>query len=168
MTTENTISAPRVVGRPFPKGKSGNPGGVAKGIHGLIEQARRLALSYAPRAIDALAACLDHADARVRVAAAEGLLDRAGLRPFSLEPERVEIAHTVDVDALRASLAARLASFAASSSTVEVEALALPGGQIETENPSVVSANACGAASREAQAESFPGHSQPYPSGDSR
>ncbi len=104
---------------------SPNPGGIPRGTAGLIERARRLALSYAPRAIKTLADLLGDGDPRVRVAAAEGLLDRAGLKPFSLEPERVEVTATVDVDALRAALAARLAGLAAARE-VEVEARRLP------------------------------------------
>jgi hypothetical protein len=111
-------------GRPFKPGQSGNPGGIKGDLLSIIEQARRMALRYAPKAIDTLAACLDHADARVRVSAAEGLLDRAGLRPYSLEPERVEVVASVDVDALRASLAARVAGIVlAREVTPEVPAL---------------------------------------------
>jgi hypothetical protein len=113
VATENSASA-RIVGRPFPKGISGNPGGLRADVRGRIERARRLALKLAPKAISTLASLLDAEDPRVRVAAAEGLLDRAGLRPFSLEPERVEIAAVpVDVEALRRSLAARVAQLAA-------------------------------------------------------
>jgi hypothetical protein len=112
MSADKSTSATRVIGRPFPKGKSGNPGGVPAGIPQLVMEARRLALSYAPQAIERLAFMLDDPDGRVVVAAATGLLDRAGLRPYSLEPERVEVASTVDVEALRAVLAARLARLA--------------------------------------------------------
>jgi hypothetical protein len=83
------------------------------GVPGRILRARRLALKHAPKAIRTLAALLDDQDPRVRVAAAEGLLDRAGLRPYSLEPERHEVAvAAVDVDALRATLTARVAALA--------------------------------------------------------
>jgi hypothetical protein len=101
-------------GRPWPKGVSGNPSGAPKDISPLVFECRRLALSHAPHAIERLAAMLDSKDERVVVAAAEGILDRAGLKPFALEPERHEVAvATVDVEALRASLAARVAGLAA-------------------------------------------------------
>jgi HEAT repeat protein len=112
-------------------------------MHGQILRARRLALHHAPKAIETLAALMTDPDSRVRVAAAEGLLDRAGLRPFSLEPERVQVtAAVVDVDALRAELAQRLVRLAGLAEGPSVEALpckpsALPSdnGQIEAEGP---------------------------------
>jgi hypothetical protein len=102
-------SAPkrRGPGRPFEKGKAANPGGYPRELHGKIMRARRLALKYAPKAIETLAELMDDHDPRVRVAAAEGLLDRAGLRPYALEPERIEVRSSVDVEALRAILVAR-------------------------------------------------------------
>lgn len=110
-TSASTATAPRRrgPGRPFKPGQTGNPGGLPRDTRGLIERARRLALRFAPKAIKALGELLDHEDARVRVAAAEGLLDRAGLRPFALEPERVQVEHTIDAGTLRATLLARLA-----------------------------------------------------------
>lgn len=103
----------RVIGRPWKPGQSGNPSGMPKDIAPLVLEARRLALSYAPRAIERLAELVGSKDERVAVAAAEGLLDRAGLRPYALEPERHEVAvAAVDVDALRATLAARVAGLA--------------------------------------------------------
>jgi hypothetical protein len=79
-------------------------------------KARRLALKHAPKAIATLAALLDDEDPRVRIAAAEGLLDRAGLKPYALEPERLEVtAIPVDVDALRAALVARVEALVAGS-----------------------------------------------------
>lgn len=112
-------------GRPFQPGVSGNPSGLSKEIAPLVAEARRLALSHAPKAIETLAALLDDEDPRVRVAAAEGLLDRAGLRPYSLEPERVEVtAVPVDVDALRSALAARVEALAAAAGVGEPRALA--------------------------------------------
>ncbi len=108
-----TTTRRRGPGRPFQAGQSGNPSGFPRGVAGKIMRCRKLALGHAPKAIETLAQLLDNEDSRVRVAAAEGLLDRAGLRPFSLEPERVQVtAAVVDVDALRAELARRLVSLA--------------------------------------------------------
>jgi hypothetical protein len=133
----------RIIGRPFPKGVSGNPGGLPAGVAGRIMRARRLALKQAPRAIATLAALLGDEDPRVRIAAAEGLLDRAGLRPYSLEPERHEVAvATVDVEALRASLAVRVAALALA------EAPALPAAATEVD----VTLEASAASPQDAQA----------------
>lgn len=105
---------------------SPNPSGVSRDIVPLVAEARRLALSYAPKAVETLAKLLDSEDERVRVAAAEGLLDRAGLRPYSLEPERLEVtAVPVDVDELRAQLAARVASLVQATASTPPAARAL-------------------------------------------
>lgn len=96
-------------GRPWRPGQSGNPSGLSADVTPLIAGCRRLALQHASHAIARLASLLDSDDERVVIAAAEGLLDRAGLRPFAIEPERVEVsAVPVDVDALRAALALRV------------------------------------------------------------
>lgn len=95
-------------GRPWKPGQSGNPFGVGKGVPEQVAYCRALALSHAPKAITRLAKLLNSADERVQVAAAEGLLDRAGLRPYALEPERIDVrTMVVDPDALRAHLLAR-------------------------------------------------------------
>jgi hypothetical protein len=65
-------------GRPFAKGQSGNPGGMAAGTADL----RALARTHTVAAIEALAAAL--ADPRTRVAAAVALLDRGHGRPAQL------------------------------------------------------------------------------------
>jgi hypothetical protein len=91
-------------------------------------EARRLALSYAPKAIERLAEMLDSDDERVVVAAAEGLLDRAGLKPFSTEPERHEvITASVDVEATRLTLAARLAALVTGQQEDHQESALAPG-----------------------------------------
>lgn len=110
------------VGRPWKPGQSGNPSGLSKDTAGRVVEARRLALEHAPRAIATLAELLDDEDARVRIAAAEGLLDRAGLKPFATEPERIEVtAVPVDVDALRAALAARVAGLATTARDIPLD-----------------------------------------------
>src|SRR5215510_11563187 len=65
----------KVVGRPWPPGRSGNPGGRPKAALDVQELAR----AHTPDAIRALVAALD--SPRERVAAATALLDRAWGRP---------------------------------------------------------------------------------------
>ena len=65
-------------GRPFKRGQSGNPGGRPKAIAEL----RDLAREHSPEAIETLVKAMRAAtDARVRVAAAVALLDRAWGKP---------------------------------------------------------------------------------------
>jgi hypothetical protein len=121
---ENLEKRNRGPGRPWKPGESGNPSGLSKDIAPLVLEARRLALSFAPKAIERLAAMLDSEDERVVIAAAEGLLDRAGLKPYALEPERHEVAvATVDVESMRAALAARLTALVARPQEPELVAL---------------------------------------------
>ena len=65
----------RGLGRPFPRGVSGNPGGRPRAVLDVQELAR----AHTPDAIRALVAALD--SPRERVAAACALLDRAWGRP---------------------------------------------------------------------------------------
>ena len=121
---ENRMPPPKRKGYRWPKGVSGNPGGVRKGIPQMVAECRRLALGYAPEAVHVLAVLLrSDPDPRVRIAAAEGLLDRAGLRPYALEPERMELTSPVDIDALRASLALRVAGMATTPAPATLRAL---------------------------------------------
>ena len=64
-------------GKPFQKGQSGNPAGRRAEIGPIKELAR----VHAPEAIDVLAMALRDDSARVRVAAAEVILDRAYGKP---------------------------------------------------------------------------------------
>jgi hypothetical protein len=72
-----------------------------------VAEAKRLGASSAPSAMRRLHRLARSKDERVALAACVAILDRVGLRPFSTEPERLEVAHTVDVEALRAILVAR-------------------------------------------------------------
>lgn len=87
--SDETTEAPtpkkllRGAGRPFPKGKSGNPGGRPK----LTEEARaakaeaqRILDAATPAAAEAAVAMLKHKDFRARHAASGSVLDRAGLK----------------------------------------------------------------------------------------
>lgn len=66
-----------MVGIPFKKGQSGNPGGRPKGIAALARQ-------HTDKAIEVLANALDSHDERVRVTAAEKLLDRGYGKPLTM------------------------------------------------------------------------------------
>jgi hypothetical protein len=66
-----------MVGTPFAKGKSGNPGGRPKGI---AAKARE----HTDKAIEVLAAGLDSEDERIRLTAAEKLLDRGYGKPVTM------------------------------------------------------------------------------------
>ncbi len=76
---ENSKRTAAAIGRPFPKGKSGNPGGRPK-AEGDI---RELARACGPDAIELLSAMMRDTStaARVRVAAAVAILDRGYGRP---------------------------------------------------------------------------------------
>lgn len=72
------MSTRKLIGRPFEKGRSGNPGGRPKGSGTVQEMAR----SFTAEAIETLAKLMRSSKIdRVRVAAAEALLDRGWGRP---------------------------------------------------------------------------------------
>ena len=66
-----------MIGRPFPLGKSGNPGGRPKAAHSIQELARK----HAPEAIQTLADMARDGTPGARVSAAVALLDRAYGKP---------------------------------------------------------------------------------------
>jgi hypothetical protein len=66
-----------MVGRPFPKGLSGNRGGRPKAAHNIQELARK----HAPEAIQTLADIAKNGTPGARVSAAIALLDRAYGKP---------------------------------------------------------------------------------------
>lgn len=93
-----------MVGRPFKKGQSGNPGGRPKGIAALARQ-------HTDKAIEVLANALDNEDARVRVTAAEKLLDRGYGKPLTMTADvtkRLDDWTDDDIDAAISALKASL------------------------------------------------------------
>lgn len=66
------LASPKVRGRPFVKGQSGNPGGRTKEMAWLRDEARKLAA----KSLAALADVLDTGTGSERVSAARELLDR--------------------------------------------------------------------------------------------
>lgn len=93
-----------MVGRPFPKGKSGNPGGRPKG---LAAKARE----YADRALDVISEALGDEDPKVRLAAAKEVLDRGYGKAVSMTADVSARLDDLDddtldsaIDALRAAI----------------------------------------------------------------
>jgi hypothetical protein len=79
------LNAPRVRGRPFRPGQSGNPGGPPKGVIEVVALAR----AQTSAAIRALADIMQHGQSETaRIAAANALLDLGWGRPR----EPIEIA----------------------------------------------------------------------------
>lgn len=68
----------RVVGKPFPKGVSGNPGGRPKLVKEFQDWLREHAY---PQAQEALLKCLQDDDGRVRIAAVREVYDRMFGKP---------------------------------------------------------------------------------------
>lgn len=87
MSDENTEvptpKKPNRGGRPFPKGKSGNPGGrpkLTEDQRAAKAEAQRILDAATPAAAEAAVAMLKHKDFRARHAASGSVLDRAGLK----------------------------------------------------------------------------------------
>lgn len=106
----------RGLGRPFRKGQpSPNPGGRPR----LFPEVRALAQAHTDEVIETLVYLMHHsARDEVRRAAAVDLWDRAWGRPPSQVVADVTVVQAVDVDALRASLAARVAGLVAARESV--------------------------------------------------
>ncbi len=92
--------------KPFPKGVSGNPGGRPKGI---AAKARE----HTDKAVEVLAKALDSPDERVRVTAAEKLLDRGYGKPLTMTADvtkRLDDWTDDDIDAAISAIKASLPS----------------------------------------------------------
>lgn len=96
-------------GRPFKPGQSGNPGGRPK----VLGRVRELAQASTEIAVKTLIEALQDPDGRVRVAAANSLLDRGHGKPGAVDEEKVireELAKMTDeaIEALHAAQTKRL------------------------------------------------------------
>lgn len=100
-------------GRPFPRGVSGNPGGMPAGLAEVKASAR----AYTTEAIQTLAALMRTAKDEVRVKAAEALLDRGwGRSPQALTGEDGgALALRLQVEQAGEGLMARLQALAAAA-----------------------------------------------------
>ena len=95
-----------MVGRPFPKGQSGNPGGRPKG---LAAKARE----YADRALEVLSEALDDDDPKVRLAAAKEVLDRGYGKAVSMTADVSARLDDLDDDTLNSAIDALRAAIGA-------------------------------------------------------
>jgi hypothetical protein len=77
MMAESSGTSARGPGRPFEKGRSGNPGGRPK----LEGEIRKLAQKHGPNALKRLVELMKSSNERVAVAAAQAVLDRAYGKP---------------------------------------------------------------------------------------
>ena len=107
-------------GRPFAKGQSGNP-------KGLPEWVREIREACAMRSPEALAVTVDlmqtAGDERVRLAASLAILDRAGIKPFSAEPEKIEVTGANGAPLIAGPDNARIDAALAVVAALEVELL---------------------------------------------
>src|SRR5262249_34005195 len=71
----------------FTKGQSGNP----RGVPTWVRKIRKLAGKHSEKALLTLVDMLASPRHAIRVRAAEAILDRAGLKPFSLEGDKLEV-----------------------------------------------------------------------------
>ncbi|MHB8419121.1 MAG: hypothetical protein ACYDCL_13675 [Myxococcales bacterium] len=76
-SAESSTPERAIVGRPFPKGTSGNPGGLPREIR----EARAALSVHLPRAVEILGQLLDNEDPRIALAAASEICDRTVGRP---------------------------------------------------------------------------------------
>jgi hypothetical protein len=70
-----------IVGRPFPKGTSGNPGGMPKEV----AEARRALMVHLPTAVKVFGELLQSTDQKTRLAAAAEVADRTMGKPKPMD-----------------------------------------------------------------------------------
>lgn len=87
----------RIIGRPFQKGQTGNPGGRPKGI---AAKARELG----DKALDVLREALSDDDARTRIAAAKEILDRGYGKAVQMTADVTKALDEFDDDTLDAAI----------------------------------------------------------------
>ena len=86
-----------MIGRPFKKGQSGNPGGRPK----VVAEIRQLARERGPEAIAALVKVMTEGKSEAaRVAAATALLDRGWGRPNQTHEAEITHRYVIEIPAL--------------------------------------------------------------------
>jgi hypothetical protein len=104
-----------MIGRPFKKGQSGNPGGRPK----VVAEIRQLARERGPEAIAALVKVMTKGKSEAaRVAAANALLDRGWGRPKQWDESEVTHRYVVELPAVLTK-AAWLAKYGEPSAALE-------------------------------------------------
>ena len=106
------------MGRPFPKGESGNPGGRPKDV-GLL---REMAREHTAEALNVLVQAMRDDDPRIRVAAASAILDRGHGKPTT----PIEVEAPVDAEPISMLEIARRIAFILDHARREVEVQADP------------------------------------------
>jgi hypothetical protein len=96
--------APRVRGRPFPEGKSGNPGGRPKGSDHL----RQLAQAHTAEALKHLAFWMRSTNAKASVGACNALLDRGWGKPVQAIIDKNDGPIDVNINEVRGAIARKL------------------------------------------------------------
>ncbi len=85
--TQSSAQAAATGLKPFHKGQTGNPGGLPH----WVREVRALAGEHSPRALERLSELMEQKkNPAIALAAAMAILDRAGLKPISFEPEKHE------------------------------------------------------------------------------
>jgi hypothetical protein len=114
---DNNGSERKSVGRPFPKGVSGNPGGVPKTLFPIRAAARKHAESALQTLVDGLKAnklfgpgAVVTPDWAARLAAATALLDRCFGKPKQAVELTGEDGGPIQVEAVKRELAERIAA----------------------------------------------------------
>jgi len=91
--------------RPWKKGQSGNPKGLPHWYRELRALFRENSEPAARRIVEL---ARDASEKRLSLAACEAIIDRAGLQPFKVEPDRHEVSVNSDLDG---AVVAELAAF---------------------------------------------------------